>query len=79
MGKDRASCGSHEELARTTDFRLTRCACGTVHLHMVKGGVTLQLTETMLAELVNVSTAAHRKVETLTAAEPARAPSVPTN
>ncbi len=79
MGKDRASCGQHEELARTTDFRLTRCACGTVHLHVVKGGVTLQLTDTMLAELVNVASAAHRKVEASTV-DPARhTPSAPTN
>jgi len=79
MGKERASCGQHEELARTTDFRLTRCACGTVHLHVVKGGVTLQLTDTMLAELVNVASAAHRKVEAF-AIDPARHPSsAPTN
>ncbi len=79
MTKDRASCGQHEELARTTDFRLTRCACGTVHLHVVKGGVTLQLTDTMLAELVNVSAAAYRKVEAVTA-DPARhTPAAPTN
>jgi hypothetical protein len=78
MSKDRAPCGNHEELARTTDFRLTRCACGTVHLHVAKGGVTLQLTETMLAELVNVATAAQRKVEAYTV-DPARQLSVPTN
>jgi hypothetical protein len=74
MGKDRASCGNHEELARTTDFRLTRCNCGTVHLHMSKGGVTVQLSDTMLAELVNVATAAQRKVESLVV-DPARLPS----
>jgi hypothetical protein len=79
MARDRPACGTHEELARTTDFRLTRCACGTVHLFIAKGGVTLQLTDTMLAELVNVATAAQRKVEAF-AVDPARQPSqTPTN
>jgi len=74
MGNDRASCGRHEELARTSSFRVTRCPCGTVHLHMVKGGVTVQLGEGMLPELVNAATAANRKVETFEA-EAARSPS----
>jgi len=78
MAKERASCGNHEELARTTDFRLSRCGCGTVHLHMVKGGVTVQLTDTMLAELVNVATSAQRKVEAMVV-DPARHPTAPTN
>jgi hypothetical protein len=79
MANDRGSCGHHEELSRTTGFRLTRCSCGTVHLHMVKGGVTLQLSDTMLAELVNAAAAAQRKVEA-TEATPVRHPSsAPTN
>ncbi len=79
MPNDRPGCGRHEELARTTDFRITRCGCGTVHLHMSKGGVTVQLTETMLAELVNAATAAQRKVEAR-GASPGRMPSSsPTN
>jgi hypothetical protein len=40
--------------------------------------VTLQLTDTMLAELVNATTAAQRKVEALVI-DPARHPSLPTN
>jgi hypothetical protein len=66
-------CGNHEELAKTAGFRISRCACGTVHLHVVKSGVTLQLSATSLAELVNAATVAHRKTE---AAEldPARHP-----
>jgi hypothetical protein len=79
MANERPACGQHEELAKTTGFRLTRCNCGTVHLHIVKGGVTLQLTDTTLAELVNVATAAQRKVEGAAAA-PVRFPSsAPTN
>jgi hypothetical protein len=79
MANDRGSCGSHEELARTTSFRVTRCACGTVHLHMSKSGVTVQLSDTQLAELVNAATAAQRKVEAVVV-DPARMPSsAPTN
>jgi hypothetical protein len=79
MANERGSCGPHEDLARTTGFRLTRCACGTVHLHVAKAGVTVQLSETQLAELVNAATAAQRKVETVVA-DPARVrSSAPTN
>ena len=79
MANDRGSCGPHEELSKTTAFRLTRCNCGTVHLHFLKGGVTVQLTDTTLAELVNAATAAQRKVEA-TEVDPSRVLSpVPTN
>jgi len=79
MANDRGACGPHEELARTTGFRLTRCSCGTVHLHVTKSGVTLQLSETSLAELVNAATAAQRKVEAVLV-DPARVHSpLPTN
>ncbi len=78
MANERASCGNHVELARTTDYRITRCACGTVHLHMSKGGVTVQLSDTSLAELVNVATAAQRKVESMVV-DPTRTHVSPTN
>jgi len=63
MADSTRPCGNHEELAKTAGFRISRCACGTVHLHVVKSGVTLQLSETSLAELVNVATAAQRKAD----------------
>jgi hypothetical protein len=79
MANDTGSCGPHDELAKTTGFRVTRCKCGTVHLHVVKGGVTIQISDTMLAELVNVATAAQRKVEAVIV-DPLRHPSsAPTN
>jgi hypothetical protein len=67
MVNERAGCGDREELARTSNFNLSRCSCGTVHLHMVKAGVTVQLADTMLAELVNVASAAQRTVELILA------------
>jgi hypothetical protein len=79
MGSDRPSCGLHEELARTTNFRLTRCTCGTVHLHLAKAGVTVQLADTMLAELVNVATAAHRKAGTYDVTPSSYPAAAPTN
>jgi hypothetical protein len=56
-------CGPHSELAKTTEFRITQCPCGTVHMHIARSGVTLQLEPSSIAELVNVATAAHRKLE----------------
>ncbi len=56
-------CGPHSELAKTTQFRITQCPCGTVHMHVSRSGVTLQLERECIAELVNVATAAYRKLD----------------
>jgi hypothetical protein len=79
MANEHRSCGTHEELARTTSFRLTRCPCGAVHIQFVKGGVTVQISETQLAELVNVATAAQRKVEVIVESVSRTPSSFPTN
>ena len=36
-------CGTHTELAKTEGARITRCACGTIHLHLSRSGVSVQL------------------------------------
>jgi hypothetical protein len=56
-------CGPHSELAKTTEFRMTQCPCGTVHMHVSRAGVTLQLDPSSVAELVNVATAACRRLD----------------
>jgi hypothetical protein len=71
-------CGPHSELAKTTQFRITQCPCGTVHMHFARPGVTLQLDPDCVAELVNVATAASRKLDTAAEAENA-IPSGPMN
>jgi hypothetical protein len=43
--------------------RITRCACGTIHLHIARSGVTLQLSEEGFADLARASGEALRDVE----------------
>jgi hypothetical protein len=58
-----SACGSHSELARTTAYRITRCACGMVHLHFARLGVTVQVPADGVAELLNAVSIASRKIE----------------
>ena len=60
--KVRASCGTHVELARTGGVRITRCACGTLHLHVARSGVTLQIGEDSLADLAAATAEAAREL-----------------
>lgn len=44
----RPSCGKHTELASNPAVRISRCACGTVHVTVISSGVTVRMnTETM--------------------------------
>jgi hypothetical protein len=61
--KSRAPCGAHTELAKTGGMRITHCACGTVHLHVARSGVTLQLSEGALAELASATAEAVRDLQ----------------
>ena len=36
-------CGPHTELVNNGTVRVTRCACGTVHLTTIPSGVTMRL------------------------------------
>lgn len=38
-----SKCGPHTELASTDAVRVTRCGCGTVHMTMVRSGVTVRM------------------------------------
>ncbi len=40
---EKKRCGAHTELAKNAASRITRCACGQVHVHVMSNGVTLQL------------------------------------
>jgi hypothetical protein len=48
---DKKRCGPHVELAANPAARITRCARGTFHIHVVKWGVTLQLSAEHFAEV----------------------------
>jgi hypothetical protein len=62
--KSRAACGSaRTELAKNDGVRITRCACGTIHLQMTRTGVTLQLTEAAFAELARATGEALQDLE----------------
>ncbi len=54
-GEDRENekkkCGPHTELASNPAARITRCGCGTIHLHIARSGVTLQLSRGQFAEV----------------------------
>jgi hypothetical protein len=39
------ACGKHVELASDEHVRITQCPCGTVHLTMIRNGVTLRMNE----------------------------------
>jgi hypothetical protein len=38
-----SSCGPHTELVANNAIRVTRCACGTVHVTLIASGVTLRM------------------------------------
>jgi hypothetical protein len=42
---DAKRCGPHVEMTKTDHVRVTRCACGAVHVTMLKHGVTVQMSE----------------------------------
>ena len=62
MDERKARCGTHVELAKTGSVRITRCACGTLHLHVARSGVTLQIGEDSLADLAAATTEAAREL-----------------
>jgi hypothetical protein len=36
-------CGKHTELSANPHTRVTRCPCGAVHVHLLKTGVSVQM------------------------------------
>ncbi len=56
-------CGPHVELAANPAARVTRCACGTVHVSVERNGVTLKLDAETLRFLANALGAAARVVD----------------
>lgn len=44
----KATCGKHTTIASNPSVRVTRCACGTLHLTVIASGVTVQLKEETL-------------------------------
>lgn len=38
-----SNCGTHTELVSNNAVRVTRCACGTVHVTLLASGVTMRM------------------------------------
>lgn len=39
----KSACGQHTELASNNAVRVTKCACGTVHVTVVASGLTVRM------------------------------------
>lgn len=57
-------CGPHVELAANAAARITRCACGVIHVHLHGHGISLRLPEgEALRHIANALGAASRVVD----------------
>ncbi len=56
-------CGQHVELTSNDQARVTRCPCGTIHVHLHGNGVTLKLAEGQFRHVSNALAAAVRLVD----------------
>jgi len=63
-----AACGPHAEIVRTEGIRISRCPCGTVHVHFSHNGLTVQLSPEHFAEAVQAMSLAR----SLLSGDPAR-------
>ena len=56
---EKKRCGPQTELSTNAAAKITRCGCGTIHLHIVRSGITLQLSTEHFAELSATVAGAH--------------------
>jgi hypothetical protein len=56
-------CGTLVELVKTSGVRVQRCACGMIHLTVLKNGVTMQLSEDDFSALARGVAAAAGELE----------------
>ena len=50
MEHAKGTCGPHSEIVKTEGIRISRCACGTVHVNFARNGLTVQLAPEQFAE-----------------------------
>jgi hypothetical protein len=65
---EKKPCGPHVVLAQNDGAKISRCACGTVHVHFARVGVTVQVTDGQLAELARAVSAAMEPQESIAVA-----------
>ena len=56
-------CGQHVELSSNGSVRVTRCACGTVHVTLLGSGVTVRMNGEALKGVANGLRAAVERSE----------------
>ena len=60
------ACGQHAELLSNNALRVTRCACGTVHVTLVASGVTVRMPADSFRTVAAGLRAAAEKLESST-------------
>ncbi|MFI5301864.1 MAG: hypothetical protein ACHREM_27560 [Polyangiales bacterium] len=66
-------CGLHLAVASSPVARITRCACGTLHVHLVRQRLTLKMQLEELRHLGNALSAAARVIDHTEDPQPAEA------
>ncbi len=56
-------CGPHVELSTNDAARVTRCTCGTIHVHLNAQGLTFRLAPDQLRHVANAVSAAQRLID----------------
>ena len=64
-------CGQHIELSSNDQARITRCTCGTIHVHLHAQGLTLRMAPEHFRHVSNAVTAAQRLIDVTDQAGPA--------
>ena len=62
MSEPKPRCGAQTELVRSRAARISRCACGTIHLHLPASQVTLHLDRPAFDELARTVQNASQKL-----------------
>jgi hypothetical protein len=63
MNTPKTECGPTVDIVRTEGVRVARCPCGTVHLTLLRTGVTVQLAPDYFAEIAQALSFARGIVE----------------
>ena len=68
------SCGPHTELCSSETVRVTRCSCGTVHMTLLRSGVTVRMSTEAFRAVASGPEARPRGVQRLVVGEDLDAP-----
>lgn len=56
-------CGPHVELSSNDAARVTRCTCGTIHVHFNANGLTVRFAPDQFRHIANSIGAAQRLID----------------